>query len=162
MALDCFLFFDFMGVNVVGVDEGDRWLIKKTLKNSDVGGLSRLSLSREVVEQYIMPHLDEESRRRIEHGEKIPIMIYDVDTGTRHNVKFTKWLQNKMYNIQQRWTTDFVSRRSLKKGDEIGMCWDEGSSSFHFRVLKRGSCAYGSADSGKVNLELSLDGKQWL
>ncbi|GAY45683.1 hypothetical protein CUMW_091220 [Citrus unshiu] len=50
---------------------------------------------------------------------------------------FKKWATSNSYVLINHWTADFVRRRELAAGDEIGMCWDSFYSRFNFSILKR-------------------------
>ncbi|KAF5195253.1 hypothetical protein FRX31_015160 [Thalictrum thalictroides] len=46
-----------------------------------------------------------------------------------------KSVAKRSHVLLYNWTSGFVHRRNLEKGDEIAMCWDQRYSSFSFRVL---------------------------
>ncbi|KAK9181826.1 hypothetical protein WN944_024966 [Citrus x changshan-huyou] len=50
---------------------------------------------------------------------------------------FKKWATSNSYVLINHWTKDFLRRRELAAGDEIGMCLDSFYSRFNFSVLKR-------------------------
>ncbi|MBA0830602.1 hypothetical protein Goarm_015124 [Gossypium armourianum] len=114
----------------------DPWCIKKQLYNSDLGNLSRLILPSELVESHVLPHWNADQLAQIQQG--LPVFVWDCDTNTQHYMKFKRWGKGANVLIKN-WTTDFVKRRNLKLGDEIGLYWDIHNSRFNFSVLNRAS-----------------------
>ncbi|KAE8055390.1 hypothetical protein FH972_012230 [Carpinus fangiana] len=111
----------------------DPWDIKKTIETSDTDGLSRLLLPKTPVREHILRLWD---AKRIADG--IPVRVWDIDTNSEHELIFKYWPSGSgTYVLQRNWTKEFVTRRTLEKGDEIGLSWDESYSRFNFCVLKR-------------------------
>ncbi|KAK9181832.1 hypothetical protein WN944_024972 [Citrus x changshan-huyou] len=93
-----------------------------------------------LAERYVMPYLDEASRSEvIVNPEGLRVSVWDCDTKSMHCLVFKKWATSKSYVLINHWTKDFVRRRELAAGDEIGMCWGSFYSRFNFSVLKRAS-----------------------
>ncbi|XP_054804731.1 B3 domain-containing protein At2g33720-like [Prosopis cineraria] len=115
----------------------DPWKIKKTLTESDLGILSRLLLAAGSVKRHILPVLDGEDARGVESEEGIQVRVWDVDTKSMHQLLLKRWSSSKSFVLIGKWSQDFVRRRELRKGDEIGFYWDPYSSLFNFCVLKR-------------------------
>ncbi|TKY47010.1 B3 domain-containing protein [Spatholobus suberectus] len=115
----------------------DPWKIKKELTKSDLGNLSRLLLPKELIEDLVLPVLSLESQREAKNEKGTKIMIWDVDTQSMHHLVFKFWASSKSYVFIDNWTKDFVNRRSLKIGDEIGFHWDAYNNRFDFSVLVR-------------------------
>ncbi|KAK9178820.1 hypothetical protein WN943_028014 [Citrus x changshan-huyou] len=114
------------------------WSITKILTRSDLGHLSRLLVQTRLAERYVMPFLDEASRNEvIGNPEGLRVSVWDCDTNSMHRLVFKKWATSNSYVLINHWTADFVRRRELAAGDEIGMCWDSFYSRFNFSVLKR-------------------------
>ncbi|KAE8055388.1 hypothetical protein FH972_012228 [Carpinus fangiana] len=112
----------------------DPWVIKKTLKKSDIGDLYRLLLPKTPVQAHILRLC--RNAERIANG--IPVAVWDFDTNSEHELIFKYWPSGSgVYVLQGNWTKDFVRRRNLKKGDKIGLYWDGSYSRFNFRVLNR-------------------------
>ncbi|XWS29141.1 hypothetical protein CRYUN_Cryun24cG0002800 [Craigia yunnanensis] len=112
----------------------DPWCIKKQLFGSDLGNMSRLLLASELVESHIFPFWNADQLTKIKEG--LPVSVWDCDTKTEHELVFKQW--NKGANVLiKNWVKDFVKRRELKFGDEIGLFWDIYSSRFKFSVLNR-------------------------
>ncbi|TYI04933.1 hypothetical protein ES332_A10G053500v1 [Gossypium tomentosum] len=105
----------------------DPWCIKKKLYTSDLGNMSRLILPSELVESRILWHWNTDQLAQIEEG--LPVLIWDCDTRTEHEMKFKRWKNG-------------ANRRELKQGDEIGICWDIANSRFKFSVLNRAPMLY--------------------
>nr|KYP40269.1 B3 domain-containing protein At2g33720 family [Cajanus cajan] len=70
-----------------------------------------------------------------EKGTKIS--IWDVDTQSMHYLVFKFWSSSRSYVFIDNWTKDFVLRRGLKIGDEIGFHWDPYKNRFDFSILVR-------------------------
>ncbi|XVE87502.1 hypothetical protein DITRI_Ditri18aG0122900 [Diplodiscus trichospermus] len=112
----------------------DPWCIRKQLFASDLGNNSRLLLPLELVESHVFPHWNNDQLGRITQG--VPVSVWDCNTNTRHDMVFQQW--NKGANVlKANWVKEFVKRRELKVGDEIGLYWDIDNSRFIFSVLKR-------------------------
>ncbi|XP_050885361.1 B3 domain-containing protein At2g33720-like [Lathyrus oleraceus] len=115
----------------------DPWKIKKTLTDSDLGILSRLLLAADLVKKQILPMLDVDEARAAETEEGSPVQVFDMETNTMHELVLKRWSSSKSYVLIGKWNQDFVRRRLLKKGDEIGFQWDPFNRTFNFCVLKR-------------------------
>lgn len=115
----------------------DPWKIKKKLTESDLGILSRLLLAADLVKQQVLPILGDDHARAAESEEGCPIKVWDMDTRSMHKLVLKRWSSSKSYVLIGKWNQDFVRRRELKKGDEIGFYWDPYNSVFNFCVLKR-------------------------
>ncbi|XP_022735656.1 B3 domain-containing protein At2g33720-like [Durio zibethinus] len=112
----------------------DPWCIKKQLYESDLGNMSRLLLALELVESHIFPFWNADQLKKIKQG--LPVSVWDCDTKTEHEMVFKQG--NKGANVLiKNWVKDFVKRRELKLGDEIGLYWDSCSSRLKFSVLNR-------------------------
>ncbi|XP_059441983.1 putative B3 domain-containing protein At1g78640 [Corylus avellana] len=117
------------------LDQYDPWAIKKTIVTSDLGYLSKLVLAEDSVRRHILPHWDAQCIENIKNGVSVP--VWDCDTMSEYQLLFKRW-ESGSYVFIERWKGDFVERRSLKKGDEIGIYWDPGNSRFNFSLPKRG------------------------
>jgi hypothetical protein len=115
----------------------DPWKIKKTLTESDLGILSRLLLAADLVKKQILPMLDLDDARAAETEEGSPVNVWDMETNSMHQLVLKRWSSSKSYVLIGKWNHDFVRRRDLKKGDEIGFQWDPFNRAFNFCVLKR-------------------------
>ncbi|KAK9265374.1 hypothetical protein L1049_003524 [Liquidambar formosana] len=113
----------------------DPWKIKKRLKESDIGNLSRLLLATESVQAHVIPMLGPDRAKDVETDAGLRVTIWDLDTDTEHGLTFKRWLATGSYVFIKNWRQEFVKRRSLREGDEIGLFWDRFSSRFYFRVL---------------------------
>ncbi|KAF3433933.1 hypothetical protein FNV43_RR25036 [Rhamnella rubrinervis] len=118
----------------------DPWKIKKKLTASDVGDLSRLMLHTDQVEKHILPHLVDVDA--IKDGNEVRVKVLDTDKHSEHQLVFARWKSSKGYVLKQNWTKDFVKRRNLKLGDEVGLFLDasrrpDNSMLIHFKVLNR-------------------------
>ncbi|XXG78417.1 hypothetical protein AAC387_Pa08g2367 [Persea americana] len=114
------------------------WDIVKSLTRSDVGQLCRLVLHHDHVATFFPKWDPVKVERIVDEGMRVQVLIKDVDTKfSSHWVVLRRWKSNRLYVFQSGWSRDFVVRRKLKEGDEIGLCWDSKQSCFLFSVLKR-------------------------
>ncbi|KAE9607514.1 hypothetical protein Lal_00026599 [Lupinus albus] len=114
----------------------DPWKIKKVLQKSDLGNMSRLLLSKDLAENLVLPVLNDEERRDAESDRGTQVLILDVDTNSMHSLLFKRWGSSRSYVFIDKWVQDFVKRRHLKEGDEIGFHWDPYNHHFAFTVLQ--------------------------
>lgn len=115
----------------------DPWMIRKSLTQSDLGNLARLLMKTNVIKTHVLPLMREEILTRVESREGAAVMVFDQDTMTEHKLVFKQWVSSRSYIFIGRWGKDFVRRRELREGDEIGLYWDPYCSRFNFRVLNR-------------------------
>ncbi|KAL0014377.1 hypothetical protein SO802_001446 [Lithocarpus litseifolius] len=116
----------------------DPWAIMKKITFSDINGeMSRLLLPKDFVKKHILPQWDE---RRIENTKNgVQVSVWEYDTKSEHQLLFKQWPSNGSYVLIENWIMGFVRRRGLKKGDEIGLFWDQSNSRFSFSLLKKAS-----------------------
>ncbi|KAH1048312.1 hypothetical protein J1N35_039096 [Gossypium stocksii] len=136
----------------------DPWCIKKKLYTSDLGNMSRLILPSELVESHILSHWHTDQLAQIEEG--LPVLVWDCDTHTEHEMKFKRW-KNGANVLIKNWITQFVKRRELKQGDEIGICWDIANSRFKFSVLNRAPMLYQSTIDLRFQYWNKRQREQW-
>ncbi|KAK3430422.1 hypothetical protein EUGRSUZ_E02075 [Eucalyptus grandis] len=115
----------------------DPYHIKKTLKKSDLGQLSRLLIPRAGVATYVLPCMDEERARRVKSNEGAEVVVWDEDTHSEHQLVFAYWASSGSYVLKGCWMKEFVQRRGLAEGDEIGIHWDPIASKFDFSLLHK-------------------------
>jgi hypothetical protein len=114
----------------------DPWKIKKKVTESDLGHLSRLLVRASLVKKHVLPFLGSDCGREVE-SKGIQVRVWDNDTKSKHHLVFKHWRTSKSYVFIGMWNQDFVIRRELKQGDEIGLYWDSNNFMFHFSVLQR-------------------------
>ncbi|KAJ6389586.1 hypothetical protein OIU77_027830 [Salix suchowensis] len=123
----------------------DPFKIKKKMKPSDLGNLCRLLVSADLVEKHILPFLNEDQTKQVEipnhERNGLKVWVRDMDTASMHQLVFKRWSSSKSYIFNDGWTKQFVRRRSLVEGDEIGLYWDSDQSMLHFSVLCRAAAA---------------------
>ncbi|XVF15993.1 hypothetical protein REPUB_Repub09cG0203900 [Reevesia pubescens] len=112
----------------------DLWCIKKQLFGSDLGNNSRLLLASDDVEIHVFEFWNDVQLSKIKKG--LPVSVWDYDTNTEHKMVFKQW-NNGANVLIKNWVKDFVKRRELKLGDEIGLFWDKDNSRFNFSVRNR-------------------------
>ncbi|KAK4721472.1 hypothetical protein R3W88_011705 [Solanum pinnatisectum] len=116
--------------------EEGHWITKR-LTRSDVNGASRLLLSQQDVNNYILPFMNEEKHSIIyQQLYEVDVTIFDMDTQTSHILTLKKWSTNS-FHLVKAWTKDFVKRKNLKENDEISICWEKTNYRFCFRVDTR-------------------------
>ncbi|KAK2387925.1 B3 domain-containing protein [Trifolium repens] len=123
-------------------DDHDQWEMKKVLEKSDVClHLSRLLLKKDVAQQFIIPVLmlggGGGAEQAAQSKDGIQVQVRDVDTDSLHTLVFKIWSSAKSHIFSKRWVKDFVLRRDLKKGDQIGFRWDQENRRFDFTVLRQ-------------------------
>ncbi|KAL0003045.1 hypothetical protein SO802_016826 [Lithocarpus litseifolius] len=111
--------------------------MKKKITVSDIDSLSRLLIAKDLVKEHILPQWETSFIEGIKDG--VVVAIWDFDTMTEHQLRFKQWSSNESCVFNGMWNRDFVSRRQLKVGDEIGLFWDQSNSRFNFSVLNRAS-----------------------
>jgi len=113
----------------------DPWVIKKTIQTSDIGHLSRLLLAVDGVKKHILPKWDANRNESLHKG--LQVCVWDCDTKSEHQLVFKQWASNGSYVLIGKWNKEFVERRVLNKGDQIGLHRDQANSRFNFRILNR-------------------------
>ncbi|XP_058726887.1 B3 domain-containing protein At2g33720-like [Vicia villosa] len=113
----------------------DPWKIRKVLTASDLGNNSRLLLKKELAKKWVVPFLDKDPAEK----DGVKVSVFDVDTQDLRSLVFKVWPSNGSHVFNDTWITDFVDKRNLKAGDEIGLKWDKEEKKFDFSVLRRGS-----------------------
>ncbi|EEF29761.1 B3 domain-containing protein At2g33720 [Ricinus communis] len=112
-------------------------IIKKILKESDLGSLCRLLISTALIKNHILPFLSNDVAEEVNSNHGATVILWDIDTATEHKLTLKKWISCGSFVFNDGWTQNFVKRRNLKKGDEIGIVWDIASSRFNFTVIRR-------------------------
>ncbi|KAL3739252.1 hypothetical protein ACJRO7_020626 [Eucalyptus globulus] len=115
----------------------DPYKIKKKLTQSDLGHLSRLLIRREFVKSHFLRWMNEETVRQVESGKGADVIVRDTDTCSEHRLVFVFWASSGCYVLKGGWIKEFVKRRGLVAGDEVGIYWDPFASKFHFSVLRK-------------------------
>ncbi|CAJ2673720.1 unnamed protein product [Trifolium pratense] len=112
----------------------DEWEIKKVLEKSDVcRTLSRLMLKKELTQEFVIPVVLGGAKAAEKKG--VEVQVWDVDTKSLHSLVFKIWTSAQSHVFNKRWVKDFVHRRELKKGDQIGLHWDQDNGRFNFSVI---------------------------
>lgn len=112
------------------------WEFTKILTENDVAHFGSLELHPNQAYNHIFKYWDENMVSRVMmNGEQVPIVVWDLDTGTKHNLTLKKWPYAENFLIHAGWTRDFVARRGLKVGMMIGMYWDVRSESLRFSLI---------------------------
>ncbi|KAF8028663.1 hypothetical protein BT93_E1341 [Corymbia citriodora subsp. variegata] len=115
----------------------DPYKVKKKLKKSDLGHLSRLLILRAGVTTHLLPYLDEARVRRVESGEGADVVVWDVNTHSEHRPVFAYWASSRSYVLKGCRIKEFVQQRGLADGHEIRIYWDPIASRFHFSLLRK-------------------------
>ena len=53
-----------------------------------------------------------------------------------YSLVFKRWVFSRSYVFIGNWVKDFVTRRGLRKGDEIGLQWNPFKNAFELSVLQ--------------------------
>ncbi|GAB4833832.1 hypothetical protein Ancab_032079 [Ancistrocladus abbreviatus] len=130
--------------NLRPIQLNDQWKIKKKLTSSDLNHLSRLLIRKKEVGSYILPELGKEAKVQVHSKNGLTVMAWDCDTETEHQLNFQYWKSSKSFVLKGGWS-EFVKRRGLTTGDEIGMFWDRLNRRFSFSVLTRAGRASSSS-----------------
>ncbi|XP_045802447.1 uncharacterized protein LOC123896039 [Trifolium pratense] len=115
----------------------DPWKIKKVLKQTDLGSNCNILIKRELAKDFIVPVL---GGRQICENRDVRVPVWDLDTNSVHSLVFTIRPSNQSHVFKDTWIRDFVLRRNLKIGDEIGLLWDQYNGQFVFSVLRAYCC----------------------
>lgn len=117
----------------------DIWEIKKPLTTSDVGSQTRLIIPKESVIEHILKYFTKEEIRMVEDEDNpgLRINVFDSDSKTTHQLCFKRWKSTGSYVLNNNWNKDFVLRKNLRAGDNIGLFWNPYASRLHFCVLSR-------------------------
>ncbi|KAK2454009.1 B3 domain-containing protein [Trifolium repens] len=111
----------------------DTWRIKKVLTQTDLGSNCNILIKRELAKDLIVPVL---GGRRVCENNDVHVRVWDIDTNSLHSLVFTIRPSNNSHVFKDTWVKDFVIRRNLKIGDEIGMLWDQYNQRFVFSVIR--------------------------
>ncbi|KAK4259495.1 hypothetical protein QN277_005820 [Acacia crassicarpa] len=135
----------------------DPWKIKKVLTDTDVQSHhNRLLLPSDSVQGLVCPVLTDVEKSKLDSGEGTEIKFCDVDNNMSvHSLVLKKWESSGSFVLIGNWTGDFVKRRELKKGDQIGLQWDKYYHRFNFTVLRsfsRSSVPVNLSASDHVNM----------
>lgn len=129
--------------------------MKKILNKSDIG--TKLFLDKYFVEDYIQKHLPiEDGQKILENEPGIKVTVYDHDTHSTHELRL---VFRQTYRLQTGWKDEFVLRRGLHKGDQIGLFWDRSDSKLHFSVLSRAIPKAPAENEEAINTEISDRGQ---
>lgn len=126
-----------LGGQEIDAVNDQQWEIKKFLTKSDIcPGLIRLMLNKDLADKFIIPHLlggAEAARKK----EGVQVKVWDFDEKELHSLVFKIWASDKYYVFTKTWIEEFIKRRKLNKGDQIGLRWDQLNNRFDFSVLHR-------------------------
>ncbi|KAJ6936238.1 hypothetical protein NC652_011080 [Populus alba x Populus x berolinensis] len=121
----------------------DPFTIKKKMKPSDLGNLFWLLVPSDLVEKHILPFLNTDQIKQVnqETSLGLKVRVWDMNTQSMHQLVFKRWSTSRSYIFNDGWTKDFVRRRNLVEGDEIGLYWDNYHSRFNLSVLSRAAAS---------------------
>ncbi|KAI3436933.1 Peptidase A1 domain-containing protein [Psidium guajava] len=115
----------------------DPYKIKKKLTQSDLGDLSRLLIGKDFARSHVLRWMSKETASQVESDKGASVIVRDADTCSEHRLVFMYWATSKSYVLKGGWIKQFVKRRGLAAGDEIGLYWDTIASKFHFSLLHK-------------------------
>ncbi|KAJ1389080.1 DNA-binding barrel domain superfamily [Sesbania bispinosa] len=113
----------------------DPWKIKKVLQDGDLDK-SMLLLAKDLAEDLVLSVLGADAQREVGTGGGIQVRIWDIDTKSMYSLVFKRLVYLGSYAFIGNWIQDFVWRRGLKRGDEIGLHWDPYNKHFNFSILQ--------------------------
>ncbi|TYH53306.1 hypothetical protein ES332_D09G090900v1 [Gossypium tomentosum] len=127
-----------------------RVVLKKELKNSDVGSLGRIVLPKRDAEVNLPPLSDKEG---------IQVMIKDVYSNHMWTLKYKFWSNNKsrMYVLEN--TGDFVKQNGLGTGDSLTLYEDE-SKNLYFSITKVATVAVESSSNQQYYHNVNNNGEE--
>ncbi|KAK3432491.1 hypothetical protein EUGRSUZ_E04371 [Eucalyptus grandis] len=115
----------------------DPYKVKKRLTQSDLGHMSRLLIGRDSVKSHFLRWVNEETARQVESSKGADVIVRDMDTCSEHRLVFVFWASSGSYVLKGGWIKEFVKRRGLAVGDEVGIYWEPIASKFHFSLLHK-------------------------
>ncbi|KAF5200765.1 hypothetical protein FRX31_009648 [Thalictrum thalictroides] len=112
------------------------WPIRKVITKGDIKSDSKsisFILNDKEVGGYIVPYLTVESRQYLLQGGSLSVNVLDNDdrNWSQLCLQLIKDNQVEVSGLER------LSRKSLKVGDEIAMCWDESYAFFYYTILSR-------------------------
>ncbi|XP_010527144.1 PREDICTED: B3 domain-containing protein At4g02870 [Tarenaya hassleriana] len=128
-------------IRVEEEEDSSPWKIKKTLTREELSTKGQcVRLQDSDVKNFILNNWSEMIVKRAEIDD-IRITVDDLDTGSEHESSFRYYKPHPKhkggYFLQGLWKYNFVERRSLSAGDEIGLFCDPRTKKLCFSVLKR-------------------------
>ncbi|XP_048131578.1 putative B3 domain-containing protein At1g78640 [Rhodamnia argentea] len=103
----------------------DPYKFKKKLAPSDVDGRrSRLLITRNSAKNHLLQLMSWETETEVISGEGADVIVWDDDTNSEHRLVFICWQSSETYVLRGGWIREFVRRRGLEAGDEVGIYWD--------------------------------------
>ena len=69
----------------------------------------------------MLPVLSADAQKDATREKGTTIKVWDVDTLSMHHLVLKRWASFRNYVLIGTWNQEFVKRRELKKGDEIGL-----------------------------------------
>nr|POE55676.1 putative b3 domain-containing protein [Quercus suber] len=120
--------------------EKDTWVIKKRVEASYSNEQwVRLFLETDLVKKHVLTELEQKYIEDFITKYGVQVVVWDFDTKSEHQLIFKQRTNGSNVFVED-WTKEFVIRRELKEGDEIGLFWDKSNSRFNFSILKRNFC----------------------
>ena len=111
----------------------------KVLTRCDVDSSSRLLLPKKWVETQVLRGMDQNLKEQCRSINGKEFEVRDVDTNTKHDLVLKQWASNS-FVLTTNWKRQFVNRRTLEEGDEIGLLWD--GSKFYFSLRRKSYRVY--------------------
>ena len=122
----------------------DTWVIRKRIEASNTNGQwVSLFLETDLVKKHVLTNCKQNYIEDFITKYGVQVVVWDFDTKSEHQLIFKQRTNGSNVFIED-WTKEFVIRRELKVGDEIGLFWDQSNSRFNFSILKRNFCGESS------------------
>ena len=96
----------------------------------------RLFLETDLVRRHVLTECEQKYIEDFITKYGVQVVFWDFDTKSEHQLIFKQRTNGSNVFIED-WIKEFVIRRELKEGDEIGLFWDKSNSRFNFSILKQ-------------------------
>lgn len=116
-------------LEVIPDQEQEKWTIKKILTRSDCNSSSRLLLAHGLVQEHILPNAFCGAETWLNNGNGITFDVHDVQIHVVVQLTLKQW-KTGSFVFMGGWSENFVRRRGLNEGDEIGLRWNQGRLEF--------------------------------
>ncbi|CAL1414062.1 unnamed protein product [Linum trigynum] len=120
----------------------DPWTIRQRVKMIEAEDPNPMLALHANAGRYVAGLLTKEDLARlVNDGRPVRVRIWDVDTESEHEAELVRrrlWFGSGMHwviGFAGDWWSEFVRRRGLEEGDEIGMNWDRRHFRFNFRLI---------------------------
>lgn len=116
------------------------WMIRKFLLNSDII-TGKLSLSHNDIFDHVFRYWTLEMARHVVAGNRYLVTLLDFteEANPKRYQSENVFVEGGPNDVFYLGWIDLARNRQYHAGDEVGLCWDIRSGSFHFKLLHRGT-----------------------